>query len=180
MADEQNPAVGQEDGAAAQFQIQKLYAKDVSFELPNAPQVFQETGQADVKMSLAQRVEDLGENMHEVVLTVTVTANIGEKTAYLAEVAQAGIFLISGFNEQAAHAVMNTMCPNTLFPYARRSISELVSDGGFPPLTLQPVNFEQLYAQRMQELAQQQSGDQEGASGNGEAVEAEFPTEGQA
>jgi preprotein translocase subunit SecB len=180
MADEQNPAVAQEDGAAAQFQIQKLYAKDVSFELPNAPQVFQETGQADVKMSLAQRVEDLGENMHEVVLTVTVTANIGEKTAYLAEVAQAGIFLISGFNEQAAHAVMNTMCPNTLFPYARRSISELVSDGGFPPLTLQPVNFEQLYAQRMQELAKQQSGDQEGGSGNGEAVEAEFPTEGQA
>ena len=112
------------------------------------------------KMSLAQRVEDLGENLHEVVLTVTVTASIDEKTAYLAEVAQAGIFLISGFNEQAAHAVMNTMCPNTLFPYARRSISELVSDGGFPPLTLQPVNFEQLYAQRMQELVNQQNGEE--------------------
>ena len=180
MADEQNPAMKPEEGVAAQFQIQKLYAKDVSYEVPNAPQVFQETGQADVKMSLAQRVEDLGENLHEVVLTVTVTATIGEKTAYLAEVAQAGIFLINGFNEQATHAVMNTMCPNTLFPYARRSISELVSDGGFPPLTLQPVNFEQLYAQRMQELAQQQSGDQAGESGNGEAAVAEFPAEGQA
>jgi preprotein translocase subunit SecB len=177
MADEQNPAMTADENAAAQFQIQKLYAKDVSFELPNAPQVFQETGQADVKMSLAQRVEDLGENLHEVVLTVTVTASIDEKTAYLAEVAQAGIFLISGFNEQAAHAVMNTMCPNTLFPYARRSISELVSDGGFPPLTLQPVNFEQLYAQRMQELVNQQNGDQAAGSGNGETVAAEFDTE---
>jgi len=177
MADEQIPVPTTDDSAAAQFQIQKLYAKDVSFELPNAPQVFQESGQADVKMSLAQRVEDLGENLHEVVLTVTVTASVGEKTAYLAEVAQAGIFLISGFNEQARHAVMNTMCPNTLFPYARRSISDLVGDGGFPPLTLQPVNFEQLYAQRMQELAQEQGSDQAGESGNGEAVAAEFSTD---
>lgn len=177
MADEQTPVMTEDENAAAQFQIQKLYAKDVSFELPNAPQVFQETGQADVKMSLAQRVEDLGENLHEVVLTVTVTASIDEKTAYLAEVAQAGIFLISGFNEQAAHAVMNTMCPNTLFPYARRSISELVSDGGFPPLTLQPVNFEQLYAQRMQELVDQQNGEQAAGGGNGETVAAEFDTE---
>ena len=181
MADEQNPATTPDENTAAQFQIQKLYAKDISFELPNAPQVFQETGQADVKMSLAQRVEDLGENLHEVVLTVTVTASIDEKTAYLAEVAQAGIFLINGFNEQAAHAVMNTMCPNTLFPYARRAISELVSDGGFPPLTLQPVNFDQLYGQRMQEMAQQQSGAQSGEAvadqGNVEVVDAEFPKE---
>ena len=177
MANDENPAMTPDETEAAQFQIQKLYAKDVSFELPNAPQVFQETGQADVKMSLAQRVDDLGDNLHEVVLTVTVTASIGDKTAYLAEVAQAGIFLISGFNEQAAHAVMNTMCPNTLFPYARRCISELVSDGGFPPLTLQPVNFEQLYAQRMQELVNQQNGDQAAESGNGEAVAAEFPTD---
>ena len=177
MAEEQNPAMTPDENAAAQFQIQKLYAKDVSFELPNAPQVFQETGQADVKMSLAQRVEDLGENLHEIVLTVTVTASIDDKTAYLAEVAQAGIFLISGFNEQAAHAVMNTMCPNTLFPYARRSISELVSDGGFPPLTLQPVNFEQLYAQRMQELVDQKNGEQAAGSGNGASVAAVIDTE---
>ena len=132
-------------------------------------------------MSLAQRVDDLGENLHEVVLTVTVTATIDEKTAYLAEVAQAGIFMMSGFNEQAAHAVMNTMCPNTLFPYARRAISELVSDGGFPPLTLQPVNFDQLYGQRMQEMAQQQAGAQTGeavaAEGDSEIVDAEFSTD---
>lgn len=179
MAEEQNqsPAMTPEELAAAQFQIQKLYVKDVSFELPNAPEIFQEQGQADVKMSLAQRVDDIGDNLHEVVLTVTVTASMGEKTAYLAEVAQAGIFLISGFNEQTKHAVMNTMCPSTLFPYARRAISGLVAEGGFPPLTLQPVNFEQLYAQRMQELMNQQ-GEQGGNGKSGDpAVPAEFTTE---
>ncbi|HLF31879.1 MAG TPA: protein-export chaperone SecB [Xanthomonadales bacterium] len=146
-----------EQVATAQFLIQRLYLKDVSLELPNAPEIFQEQGQSDVKMSLAQRVDELGENLHEVVLTVTVTATLGEKTAYLAEVAQAGIFLIAGFNEQSRHAVINTLCPSTLFPYARRAISGLVADGGFPPLTLQPVNFDQLYGQRMQELMSQQA-----------------------
>lgn len=165
-----------EDNSEAQFQIQKLYTKDVSFELPNAPQVFQEQGQADVKMSLAQRVEDLGDDLHEVVLTVTVTATVDEKTAYLVEVAQAGIFLLTGFHEQAAHAVMNTMCPNTLFPYARQVISTLVGEGGFPPLVLQPVNFEQLYAKRMQQMMEEQNQAQ-ASQGNGEASVAELPSD---
>ena len=181
MAEEQNqdPVMTAEDNASAQFQIQKLYAKDVSFEVPNAPQVFQETGQADIKLSLAQRVEELGENAHEVVLTVTVTATVGEKTAYLAEVAQAGIFLLAGFNEQSAHAVMNTMCPNTLFPYARQLISTLVAEGGFPPLVLQPVNFEQMYAQRMQQMVEEQqqgAADADADQVDEEVVEAEFQT----
>lgn len=175
MADEQIPAMNPGEATAAQFQIQKMYVKDASFELPNAPQIFQDSGQADVKMSLAQRVEPLGDNLHEVVLTVTVTAKIGEKTAYLAEVAQAGVFLLSGFNEQTTHAVINTLCPGTLFPYARHTISTLVSEGGFPPLVLQPVNFDQLYAQRMQEMAEQQKAAQ--ANGNGEAVNAEFSSD---
>lgn len=174
MAEEQNqdPVMTPAENASAQFQIQKLYTKDVSFELPNAPQVFQQEGQADVKMSLAQRVEDLGDGLHEVVLTVTVTATVGEKTAYLAEVAQAGIFLLSNFNEQTAHAVMNTLCPGTLFPYARQMISTLVGEGGFPPLVLQPVNFEQLYAQRMQQMMEEQKN--ASAQGNGEAGATEF------
>ena len=140
-----------EEQQQAQFQLQKLYVKDVSFEVPNSPQVFQEEGQVEIKMNLAQRVENLAEGVHEVVLTVTVTASQGEKTAYLAEVQQAGIFTISGLNEQATHAALNTLCPHTLFPYARRSITDLVADGGFPPLVLQPINFDQVYAQRMQE-----------------------------
>ena len=175
MTEEQNPsqAIPQDQAAGAQLQIQKIYTKDVSFEIPNAPKVFQEQGQADVKLSLSQRVEELGENLEEITLTVTVTATIGEKTAYLAEVAQAGIFLINGFPDQAKHAVVNTFCPNTLFPYARTSIANLVADGGFPPLTLQPVNFEQLYAQRMQQMAAEQQGQSNGA-GDEETVSAEF------
>jgi len=158
MAEEQTPEATEEDQPQAQFQLQKLYMKDVSFELPNAPQIFQDDGQVEIKMNLAQRVENLAEGVHEVVLTVTVTANLGEKTAYLAEVQQAGIFAISGLNEQATHAAVNTLCPHTLFPYARRVITDMVADGGFPPLVLQPINFDQIYAQRMQEAQAQSNG----------------------
>lgn len=181
MAEEQptEPVMNPEQDEAAQFQVQKLYAKDVSFEAPNAPGIFREQGQADVKMSLSQRVDAIGEGLHEVVLTVTVTATMDEQTAYLAEVAQAGIFLIKGFNEQTLHAAINTICPNTLFPYARAEISGLVTSGGFPPLALQPVNFDQLYAQRLQEAAGKQNGD--GSDDDpGEASEAapeQFSTE---
>ena len=159
MAEEQTPEVAAEQQQSqAQFQLQKMYMKDVSFEIPNAPQVFQEDGQVEIKMNLAQRVENLAEGVHEVILTVTVTATLGEKTAYLAEVQQAGIFAITGLNEQAMHAALNTLCPHTLFPYARRSITDLVADGGFPPLVLQPINFDQIYAQRLQEAQAQQNG----------------------
>lgn len=151
MAEEQNQDVAAEEQQQAQFQLQKIYLKDASFELPNAPQVFQEDGQVEIKMNLAQKVEKLAEGVQEVNLTVTVTATIGEKTAYLAEVQQAGIFSITGLNEQSEHAAINTLCPHTLFPYARRVITDLVADGGFPPLVLQPINFDQIYAQRMQE-----------------------------
>ena len=152
MADEQNQVAGSEEQQPqAQFQLQKIYVKDVSFELSNAPQIFQEDGQVEIKMNLAQKVENLADNVHEIVLTVTVTANLDEKTAYLVEVQQAGIFAIQGLNEQALHAALNTLCPHTLFPYARRLITDLVADGGFPPLVLQPLNFDQIYAQRMQE-----------------------------
>ena len=135
-----------------QFLVQKLYTKDVSFEVPNAPTIFTEEGKTDIKLNLGQRVEEMGDDLFEVSLTITVTATVGEKTAYLAEVVQAGIFKISGFNEQSHHAAMNTLCPNTLFPYARTMISGLVNDGGFPPLVLQPINFDALYAQRLQQM----------------------------
>jgi len=151
MAEEQTEGLATEEQQQAQFQLQKIYVKDVSFEIPNAPQVFQEDGQVEIKLNLSQKVADLAEGVHEVVLTVTVTANLGEKTAYLAEVQQAGIFSIVGLPEQGRHAALNTLCPHTLFPYARRMITDLVAEGGFPPLVLQPINFDQIYAQRMQE-----------------------------
>jgi len=155
MADEQNEVAASTEQQQAQFQLQKLYTKDVSFEIPNAPQVFQEDGQVEIKMNLAQKVETLAENIHEVVLTITVTASLGEKTAYLVEVQQAGIFSIVGLDEQSQHAAINTLCPHTLFPYARRVITDLVAEGGFPPLVLQPINFDQIYAQRLQEAQTQ-------------------------
>ena len=158
MAEEQNQDAATQEQQQAQFQLQKLYVKDVSFELPNAPQIFQEDGQVEIKLNLSQKVEDLAEGVHEVVLTVTVTATLGEKTAYLAEVAQSGIFAIAGLPEQARHAALNTLCPHTLFPYARRVITDLVAEGGFPPLVLQPINFDQIYAQRMREAQGQANG----------------------
>lgn len=168
MAEEQNDVAATQQQAQGQFQLQKLYVKDVSFEVPNAPQVFQEDGQVEIKMNLAQKVETLSEGVQEVVLTVTVTASMGEKTAYLAEVQQAGIFTISGLPEQSMHAAINTLCPHTLFPYARRCITDLVADGGFPPLVLQPINFDQIYAQRLQE-AQAQAGSPENMEVQGNA-----------
>ncbi len=155
MAEEQNEVAASQETQQAQFQLQKLYTKDVSFEIPNAPQVFQEDGQVEIKMNLAQKVETLAENVHEVNLTVTVTASLGEKTAYLVEVQQAGIFSIVGLDDQSHHAAINTLCPHTLFPYARRVITDLVAEGGFPPLVLQPINFDQIYAQRLQEAQAQ-------------------------
>ncbi|MBT8071554.1 MAG: protein-export chaperone SecB [Xanthomonadales bacterium] len=159
MAEEQNQDVAaEEQQPQAQFQLQKLYLKDASFELPNAPQIFQDDGQVEIKLNLAQKVENLAEGVKEVMLTVTVTATIGEKTAYLAEAQQAGIFAIAGLNEQSEHAAINTLCPHTLFPYARRVITDMVADGGFPPLVLQPINFDQIYAQRLQEAQAQGNG----------------------
>jgi preprotein translocase subunit SecB len=158
MADDQHqdPVAGaQPQAKQPQFTLQKIYTKDVSFELPNAPQVFQETGQAEVQLNLSQRVNPVAEDIHEVVLSVTVTATTNEKTAYLAEVHQAGLFAISGLEEGQLQAALNTLCPHTLFPYACRSITDMVAAGGFPPLVLQPVNFEQVYAQRMSQAAAQ-------------------------
>lgn len=162
MSEEQKqaPAGAEKQPNQAQFQLQKIYTKDVSFELPSAPEIFKDDSSAEIKLNLSQRVNTMQENVYEVVLTVTVTATAGDKTAYLAEVHQAGIFAISGLNEAQQQAALNTLCPHTLFPYACRVITDLVADGGFPPLVLQPINFDQVYQQRLAEAqakAQQQA-----------------------
>lgn len=159
MAEEQNeiPGAGvapEQEGP--RFQLQKIYVKDVSFEVPSAPDIFREEGAAEIKLNLAQRVNNVQEGIFEVVLTVTVTATTGEKTAYLAEVHQAGLFSISGLEAAQQQAILNTLCPHTLFPHASKTITSLVADGGFPPLVLQPINFEQVYQQRLQEAQAQQ------------------------
>jgi len=151
MADET-----QSNGSAqgAQLSLQKVYLKDASFEVPGAPQIFQETGQPQIQLNLQQQVGVLAENIYEVVLTVTVTCKLAEKTAYLAEVQQAGVFGVAGFDQQNRDAVLATYCPNVLFPYARTAVSNLIQDGGFPPFLMQPINFESIYAEQMQRRAQ--------------------------
>ncbi len=136
---------------APQMSIQKLYVKDVSFETPNAPDIFNEKGQPEIKMNLNQKVKKISDNVYEIVLSVTVTCKILEKTAYLVEVQQAGIFTLQNFEDNILHQVLGTYCPNVLFPYARQTVSDLVMNGGFQPLLLQPVNFDQLYAQQLQQ-----------------------------
>ncbi len=152
MADEILSSNGAETGA--QLQLQKIYIKDASFEVPNAPQIFQEQGQPQVQLNLQQQVGAIGENVYEIILTVTVTCKLEEKTAYLAEVQQAGIFGVAGFDAASRDAVLATYCPNVLFPYARQAISDLVQNGGFPPFLLQPINFDALYAEQMRRQAE--------------------------
>lgn len=169
MSDVQNPfpEAGEQPAAQVQFQLQKLYVKDVSFELPSAPQIFRDEGTAEIKLNIAQRVNAVEDDHYEVVLTVTVTATTQEKTAYLAEVHQAGLFQIAGLSDAQKQAALNTLCPHTLFPYAARTVTGLVADGGFPPLVLQPINFEQVYQQRMREAQAQQ----QDAAGDGMDVQ---------
>ena len=141
------------------FTVEKIYLKDVSFEAPAAPQVFNEQGQPQLQMNLSQKVQRLSDNAFEVVLGVTLTCTLAEKTAYLAEVEQAGVFGLAGFDEQTLDAMLGTHCPNVLYPYARQSISDLITAGGFPPFLLQPINFESLYAESLRQRAQAQGGD---------------------
>jgi preprotein translocase subunit SecB len=133
----------------AQLQIQKIYIKDASFEAPNAPQIFQEQGQPRIDLNLSQKVQNFAEGMFEVVLSLTVTCKMEDKTVYLAEVQQAGVFGLNGFDAGQRDAVLGTYCPHTLFPYARQAISDLVQNGGFPPFLLQPINFDQIYADQL-------------------------------
>lgn len=133
------------------FGIEKLYVKDLSVEVPNAPEIFLEHDAPQVEISLNTSGRPVGEGAFEVVLTVTVTAKLGEKTVFLVEVGQAGVFRIVNVPEEQMEPLMAVACPNILFPYARETISDAVTRAGFQPVVLQPVNFEAMYLQRMQE-----------------------------
>lgn len=137
-----------------QFQLQKIYLKDTSFETPNSPDIFTENWEPDVNVELQTAGKPLTDDVHEVVLTVTITAKIGDKTAYLAEVHQAGVFTLAGFDEKERAHMLGSYCPNILFPYAREAISDFVGKGGFPQILLAPVNFDALYAQHVQQQDQ--------------------------
>ena len=148
----------QQDAAGPAFTVEKVYVKDVSFEAPGAPAIFNEQGQPDLQLNLNQRVQRLNEALFEVVLGVTLTCKLGEKTAYVAEVQQAGVFALVGLEPQAIDVLLGTQCPNILFPYVRSMVSDLIQAGGFPPFYLQPINFEGLYAETLRQRQQQADG----------------------
>ncbi len=137
------------------FAIEKLYVKDLSVEVPNAPQIFLEQTSPQVDIQLRSEGSGLGDGMFEVVLTVTVTAKLeDDKTVFLVEAGQAGVFQIRNVPEENLEPLLAIACPNVLFPYAREVVSSAIARAGFAPVVLQPVNFEALYMARQAEAQQ--------------------------
>jgi len=147
--------VSEEQQVQRQFLVQRIYTKDISFEAPNTPQLFQENWSPEIKVGLGSEVNKVNEELLELVLKVSVEAKHEDKTVFLVEIQQAGLFAIQGFNEQEADALIGVAAPNVLFPYAREVVSDLVTRGSFPQFVLQPVNFEAIYAQQRQAKAAQ-------------------------
>ena len=138
----------------ATFGVEKIYLKDASLEIPHAPQVFLETEGPQIEVNLHSQAAALDAGMFEVVLTVTVTAKLKDKTVFLVEAAQAGIFQIRNIPAESMDAVLAVTCPGVLLPYAREAVSSLVMRAGFPPVVLQHMSFEALYQQRLQQQPQ--------------------------
>ncbi len=153
-----------QDEPKREFAMQRIYTKDLSFETPNSPTIFQQEWKPESSVNLNTEVNKLSDNIFEVTLTVTVTTKIADKTAYLAEVKQSGIFGINGFPDQEMGPLLGSYCPNLLFPYVREVVSDLVTKGSFPQLLLQPVNFDALYAQHQQGMAKKAAEGQNSAT----------------
>ena len=160
MAEEQNNQAA--NGAQAnqpQFSLQRIYVKDLSFESPKAPAIFQTQWNPHVNLDLNTRNTELQPGIYEVVLSVNATVTTGEnETCFIAEVQQAGIFAINGLDDASLRHTLGAFCPNILFPYAREAIDNLVLRGSFPPLMLSPVNFDALFAQSEQRRASEAAG----------------------
>lgn len=150
--------MSEEQQAQRQFLVQRIYTKDISFEAPNTPQMFQENWSPEIKVGLGSEVNKIGDDNLELVLKVSVEAKHNDKTVFLAEVQQGGLFLIQGFSEEETDALMGVAAPNVLFPYAREVVSDLVTRGSFPQFVLQPVNFEAIYTQQRQAKAAEAEG----------------------
>lgn len=147
-----------------QFSVEKIYLKDLSLEIPNAPQVFAERESPRIDISLRNEARPLEAGIFEVVLTSTVTAKVQDRTVFLVEAAQAGIFQLRNVPQAQMEPVLNVLCTNVLFPYLRETISNVVARGGFPPFIMNHVSFEVLYEQRRQQQQQQQQQAQSGGA----------------
>lgn len=146
---------------ANQLNLERIYVKDISFESPQAPQIFSAQWKPQVKLDLNTTTRSLGENRYEVDLRITVTTQTDDDvTSMIVEVTQSGIFLVSGFEPDQQKMLLATMCPNILFPYIREQIDSLMVKGGFPPLHIAPVNFDAVYAQAVQAEAEKAQAEQ--------------------
>jgi preprotein translocase subunit SecB len=143
------------------FQIQRMYLKDLSLEIPGAPRIFLEQQGPTVEISLDTAMESLTDTVHEVTVTTTITTKVGDKVAFLVEAKQAGIFEIRSIPAEQMPIVLNVVCPNIIYPYLRANVADIVQRAGFPPIHLAEINFEALYQQR---LAQQQAAAAQGPS----------------
>jgi preprotein translocase subunit SecB len=163
--DDQQPAQGAaEDPARPEFTIQKIYVKDVSFESPATPDLFLKEWKPQTNVQLNTEARRVSDDVHEVVLTLTVTTKTQDETAYLVEVKQAGVFTAKGFPPEQLGHLVGAYCPNLLFPYARETISSLVLRGGFPDMPLAPVNFDALYAQHLESVQRGEAGGEPAAA----------------
>lgn len=154
-ADQAAPqAPANDEQNVVQFHIERIYVKDLSLENPGSPQSFQLTEAPQVEIGLRSRAEGIAQDVYECVLTVTVTAKVGDRTIFLVEASQAGIFAIKGVGADRLQPVIAIHCPTVLFPYARETIADATSRAGYPPVHLAPINFEALYAQQLQAQAQ--------------------------
>ncbi|GGW64069.1 protein-export chaperone SecB [Alishewanella tabrizica] len=152
MAEQQASGVAVDQAAQGlQFAIQRIFVKDISFEAPNAPAIFRKEWKPEVKLDLDTRSDKIEDNVYQVILSLTVTTTVGDETAFLCEVQQAGIFSIGQLEETQMAHMLASFCPNILFPYAREAVSNLVNRGTFPQLNLAPVNFDALFAQYLQQ-----------------------------
>jgi preprotein translocase subunit SecB len=146
----------QEQANNKQLAISKIYIKDFSFESPQSPGVFKGgEWKPETNLNLRSAHNKIEGNAHEVVLTITIDAKAGDKTLFLVELQQAGIFEIAGYEGDELGAILGSFCPNILFPYARESIATIIQKGGFPEFVLQPINFDALYLQAKQQAEEQ-------------------------
>jgi preprotein translocase subunit SecB len=135
---------------AATFQLEKIFVKDLSLEIPHAPQVFLQQVQPALEVHIDSGAAQFADGLYEVTVTATVTARAGDSVLFLAEVVQAGIFQLRNVPAEELGPLLGIACPNMLFPYVRETVSDMVTRGGFPPVLLSPISFEQIYLQRLQ------------------------------
>lgn len=153
---EKPEVAAQGEASGQQFAIQRVYIKDVSFETPMGVEAFGQQWKPHINQELGSKNTKIDDTHFEVVLTLTVTGKLEDKTAFLVEIHQAGLFMVNGFDDQQLGHVLNTVCLQILFPYARETIDSLLSKGSFPTLMLPPVNFDALYAQAVQQAREKQ------------------------